>query len=410
MTQEHQHLPIPVGLAGLGLGAALTVPYIASDPRFRIVAAADPRPEARDAFVAAVGGRVYQTVEGVASDPEVELVYISTPHFMHREHALVAIDAGRHVLVEKPLARTAEDATAIVDAARRTGMRALYGHTHALDPVVQAMADLVRSGEMGALGSVLNLNYNDLLYRPRAAWELDASISGGSPFIQGAHQIDIVRWIAGSPVTRVMGWSATLDPERPMPATHAAMLQFASGAAATMLLSGYAHFDSARWIGWRAESGDPRPHSTHQDTLRGYAARRVGSVDESEARNARRIGAQPFQTRVAADRHETFGVTIVSAARGDVRQVASGLLLEGEGGRRRVPIPPRSGRSVMLDTAHRAIRLDMEVEIDAAWGVETVRIAQVMEHSGIAARGEGELALLDVPGDNAARGGRVRER
>src|SRR5687768_6350785 len=142
MTQRHEDPPIAVGLVGLGLGAALTVPYIASDPRFRIVAAADPRPEARDAFVAAVGGRVYETVDGVASDPEVELVYVSTPHFMHYDHALVAIDAGRHVLVEKPLARTAEDAAAIVEAARRAGVRALYGHTHALDPVVQAMAEL----------------------------------------------------------------------------------------------------------------------------------------------------------------------------------------------------------------------------------------------------------------------------
>lgn len=243
MTKGQDHQPIAVGLAGLGLGASLTVPYIASDPRFRIVAAADPRPEARDAFVAAVGGRVYDAVEGVASDPEVELVYVSTPHFMHHEHALVAIDAGRHVLVEKPLARTAEDAAAIVEGARRAGVRALYGHTHALDPVVQTMADLVRTGEIGALGSILNINYNDLVYRPRAAWELDGSVSGGSPFIQGAHQIDIVRWIAGASVTRVMGWSAALDAERSMPATHAAMLEFASGAAATIVLSGYAHFD-----------------------------------------------------------------------------------------------------------------------------------------------------------------------
>lgn len=106
---------------------------------------------------------------------------------------------------------------------------------------------------------------------------------------------------------------------------------------------------------------------------------------------------------MAEERHETFGVTIVSAALADVRQVPSGLLIEGDAGTRRIRIRPRSGRSVMLDKAHEAIRLGTEVEIDAAWGVETVRIAQVMERGGFAARGQADTALRDVPGDPGVR-------
>lgn len=396
-----QDRPIGVGLAGLGLGAALTVPHIAADPRFRLVAAADPRPEARDAFVAAVGGRTYAGIEEMAPDPDVELVYVSTPHYLHHDHALAAIEAGRHVLIEKPLARTATQAAAIVQAARARGVRALYGHTHALDPVIQAMARLVRSGEIGRLGAIVNLNFNDIVYRPRADWELDGRVSGGSPFIQGAHQIDIARWIAGAPITRAMGWSSMLDPRRPMAGTHAAMLEFENGAAASLVLSGYGHFDSARWMGWMAESGDPRPPSAHRDTFAGFEQRST-DAQEARARNARRIGVQPLQTTPGPAHHEVFGVTIVSAQVADVRQVRSGVLIEAGNRRRQLKIPPRSGRLVMLDEAFRAIRGEADVEIDAAWGVETVRIAELIERNATVAGGpDGEVAERRSPGDRS---------
>jgi phthalate 4,5-cis-dihydrodiol dehydrogenase len=291
------------------------------------------------------------------------------------------------VLVEKPLARTADQAEAIVRAAQVRGVRALYGHTHAQDPVIQEMARLVRSGEVGQLGAIVTMNFNDLVYRPRAEWELDGQVSGGSPFIQGAHQIDIARWIAGVRVVRAMGSSAVLDPERPMPGTHTAMLEFENGAAASIVFSGYAHFDTARWIDWRAESGDRREPSTHRTTVTAYNARRSGETDEATARNARRIGAQPLRTRPGPPQHETFGVTIVAAQLADLRQTPSGLLVEAGTSTRRVRIPPRSGRTVMLDGAYRAIRGEEEIEIDAAWAVETVRIAEVIER--------GETAVYD---------------
>jgi phthalate 4,5-cis-dihydrodiol dehydrogenase len=395
MSNEHV---IGVGLAGLGLGASLTVPYIAVDSRFRLVAAADPRPEARDAFVAATGGRPYPDIAAMARDPGVELVYVSTPHYMHRDHALTAIEAGRHVLVEKPLTRTAAEAVELVEAAGRRGVRALYGHTHAFDPVIQEMARLVEAGEVGRLGAIVNLNFNDIVYRPRADWELDGATSGGSPFIQGAHQIDIARWIAGAPVTRVMGWSAILDARRPMPGTHAAMLQFENGAAATLVLSGYAHFDTARWMDWRAESGDPRPRTAHRDTATAFERRARGEVDEAAARNSRRIGLQPLATHPGSPRHEVFGVTIVSAERGDLRQSPSGVILEAGATSRRIRIAPRSGRSIMLDEAHRAIRGGEAVAIDAAWSVETVRIAGLIERGAIAARATPDGELRELPG------------
>ena len=372
--------PIRVGILGLGLGALLTIPYVARDRRFRIVAAADPRTEATEAFEAAIGGRAYRTIEELSEDREVELVYVSTPHFLHHRHALAAMAAGKHVLVEKPLARNTQEGAEIVEAAAQRGLRAFYGHTHAYDLPIREMARVVNSGALGRLGAIVTLNYTDMVYRPRAEWELDPMTSGGTVLIQAPHQVDIARAIASSPVSRVSGWSAALDPERTILSMHTALLEFENGAAATLVFSGKGHFDSARWVGWVGESGERRDPLTHQRTWQSYLER--GESAEADARNARRIGPRGLPLVPPADRNnEAFGVTIVSCANGDIRNTRAGLVID-EGARRRfVRLATESGRDAMLDDVYRTMRLDDRPVIDANWGLETLRICAKLERA-----------------------------
>lgn len=370
--------PIRVGVAGLGLGAYLTLPWIAQDERYRIVAGADPRDEARRAFASASGGRSYETIEGLLGEPLVELVYISTPHFLHHEHALMAIDAGKHILVEKPLARTVSEAAAIVEAAARRGTWAFYGHTHAYDLPVREMAGIVRSGRLGRLGGIVTLNYTDMIYRPRAAWELNPETSGGTVLIQAPHQVDIARSIAASAVVSTTGWSAALDPERPILGMHMGLLEFENGAAATVVFSGKGHFDTARWTGWLGESGDARHPETHRRTWKAYLERNEDG--EAEARNARRIGPRDFPLQPPTDRsNEVFGFTVVSCERGDIRQTPGGLVIDAGAHRVTVALPTTSGRVAMLDDIHRTMREGASPVIDAAWGLETLRICSQFE-------------------------------
>src|SRR4051812_2022679 len=97
------------------------LPTFTRDPRVALVAAADPRVEARARFAADFSARAYATVEELCADPDVEIVYVATPHQHHARHAVLAAQHGKHLLVEKPMALTLDDCAAMIDAANRAG-------------------------------------------------------------------------------------------------------------------------------------------------------------------------------------------------------------------------------------------------------------------------------------------------
>jgi phthalate 4,5-cis-dihydrodiol dehydrogenase len=101
-----------IGVAGLGRAFSLMLPTLAADSRVQLVAAADLRPEARGKFASDFGGATYESVEALCADPAVEVVYVATPHQFHAEHARLAFAAGKHALVEKPMALTLDECRA----------------------------------------------------------------------------------------------------------------------------------------------------------------------------------------------------------------------------------------------------------------------------------------------------------
>src|SRR6476661_1062733 len=103
-----------LGVAGLGRAFTVMLPTFAADPRVTLVAAADPRTEARQRFAADFSAKTYEAVEDLSADPDVEIVYVATPHQHHAAHAALAARAGKHVLVEKPMAVTLEDCAAMI--------------------------------------------------------------------------------------------------------------------------------------------------------------------------------------------------------------------------------------------------------------------------------------------------------
>src|SRR5258708_38763686 len=93
-----------VGVAGLGRAFTLMLPTLAADPRVELVAAADPRTDARRRVAADFGARTYPAVGELCADPNVEVVYIATPHQDHAAHVAQAASRGKHVVLEQPLA------------------------------------------------------------------------------------------------------------------------------------------------------------------------------------------------------------------------------------------------------------------------------------------------------------------
>ncbi|KAG1249804.1 hypothetical protein G6F65_018984 [Rhizopus arrhizus] len=93
-----------IGVVGLWRAFSLMLPTFLADPRVDLVAGCDPRAGARDQFSRDFSRPAYEAVEALAADPEVEVIYVASPHQFHARHTQIAADHGKHVLVEKPMA------------------------------------------------------------------------------------------------------------------------------------------------------------------------------------------------------------------------------------------------------------------------------------------------------------------
>lgn len=115
-----------------------------------LVAVASRDAERAAAFGARFGvPNCHGSYEALLADPEVDAVYISTPHPMHAEWAIKAADAGKHILCEKPIAMNHAEASTIVDAARRNGVFLMEAFMYRCQPLLAKVLDLLRAGAIG---------------------------------------------------------------------------------------------------------------------------------------------------------------------------------------------------------------------------------------------------------------------
>ena len=120
MTSNPLHPePLGLGIIGLGMAGAVMVHAAAAHPGFRLVAGADPYPGPREAFARDHGARVYADAAELVRDDAVNVVYVATPHHKHREHAQLAAEHGKHIVLEKPMALTLADCDAIIASVER---------------------------------------------------------------------------------------------------------------------------------------------------------------------------------------------------------------------------------------------------------------------------------------------------
>lgn len=222
MRQESA--PLRIGIAGLGRAFTLMLPTFLADTRVRLVAACDPRPQARDQFERDFTAPAYAGVEELVRHPEVEVVYIASPHQMHAAHVALAAAHGKHVLVEKPMALSLEECDAMIADCAKAGVALLVGHCHSFDTPYLKTRQLIDSGRWGEVRMIHALNYTDYLMRPRRPEELDSAAGGGAVFSQAAHQVDIVRLLAGSKATNLRSALGRWDTARPTEGAYSALL------------------------------------------------------------------------------------------------------------------------------------------------------------------------------------------
>src|SRR5438874_1262855 len=142
---------------------------LARHPTARIAAAADLRPEPLERFGHDFDIETFTSAEELCASPDVDVVYVATPHQFHAEHAILAAQHGKHVVIEKPMALTLEDCDAMIAAAERYATKLVVGHTAGHNPAVKRMRQIVVQGELGRLRLINTAAYLDFLYRPRRA-------------------------------------------------------------------------------------------------------------------------------------------------------------------------------------------------------------------------------------------------
>lgn len=144
--------PVRTALAGYGYWGVNLARNLAAAATTDLVGVADPSPEQRDRVrTDHPSVAVWSSFGDLLADDSVEAVVIATPASLHEEMALAAIETARHVMVEKPLADTADGADRIVAAGREAGVIVMVGHTFLYSPPVQVLRDLVQSGELGTI-------------------------------------------------------------------------------------------------------------------------------------------------------------------------------------------------------------------------------------------------------------------
>ena len=208
-----------LGIAIVGTGMIGAVHHRAAllaGAEIRGVAASSPH-RARDVAQAWNVPRAYRDIEEVVTDPQVHVVHVCTPNHLHRAMAQAALEAGKHVICEKPLATTLEDAQALAALATSTGLVATVPFVYRYHPVVREARARIAQGELGPLHLIHGSYLQDWLLDPASNnWRVDPALGGASRVFAdiGSHWCDLVEWVSGERFAEVSAAFATVIAER----------------------------------------------------------------------------------------------------------------------------------------------------------------------------------------------------
>jgi predicted dehydrogenase len=153
----------------------------------------------------------------LVADPAIDVVSITTPNAFHKEMALAAIAAGKHVHCEKPLAPTLADSLAMLEAAERAGVVTQVGFNYVKNPLLTLARDLIEAGELGEITGFRGIHAEDYMHDPEAPWTWRIDPSGGPGVIAdlGSHIVGMARFLLG-PIAEVSADVRTVVPTRPV--------------------------------------------------------------------------------------------------------------------------------------------------------------------------------------------------
>lgn len=229
-----------VGIIGAGSYGAQHAEALAALDNVVMVAASRTNADALRDFTDRYGGTGYAAYSALLADPAVDVVVIATPHDRHTEIAVQAARAGKHILLEKPMAPTLAECHQIIAAAQSAGVKLMVGHVNHFVPAYQVAKALLDSGEMGEVVHGLATMQKYWYEANRREWHLDRAQGGGVWLTVGVHPLDRLTWLINRPIRQVSAQFQTRFHAQQSDDAGVVLVRYAGGAAGIVVSTGYA--------------------------------------------------------------------------------------------------------------------------------------------------------------------------
>lgn len=226
---------LKLGLIGCGRIAKNHLESIAAIPDASLIAVSDTDSQALKAASERYNCQGYQNYHDMLANPEIDVVNICTPSGLHARMAIDAMSAGKHVIVEKPMAMSLAEADAMISTANKYGVKLGVVHQNRFNKAIVKVRSALEQGKFGQLthgSAVVRWNRNNDYYL-QAPWRGTWAHDGGCLMNQSIHNIDLLQWMMG-PVTSLFAYTATNMRNIEGEDVAVAVLRFANGAFATI--------------------------------------------------------------------------------------------------------------------------------------------------------------------------------
>jgi phthalate 4,5-cis-dihydrodiol dehydrogenase len=372
---------VRLGIVGLGIAARQVLSSIDATPGAKLTAVCDIRTDELERFKQRFGVETFTDLGEMCRQGPIDAVWVATPNNYHAEHTITAADHGKHVIVEKPMAITLDEANRMVEAVERNGVLYVQGHSRIHRPYVRKIGDVIARGRLGRVIQINTFMYNDWIQRPWEEHTVNPRVGGGCVYRQGPHQIDVVRYLGGGRVHSVRAMTGKWQPHYDVEGNYSAFLDFDDGAAALVSFNGYGNFD-VRELTWGiGEGGTVYP----EEKILGPKPRGTGAIPADEFYKLPQYSIDAFnaaEARRAERKQDFFGLTVVSCERGDIRQSPDGVFVYTEQGREEVPISGAELRAGEVQALVDAVRAGRTAFPDARWGRATLETCLAIIESG----------------------------
>ena len=326
---------------------------------------ADINGEAANKAAAALGfSRGTADWRSLVADPAIDVVNITSPNALHKEMALAAIAAGKHVYCEKPLAPLATDASEMAFAAEAAGMKTQVGFNYLCNPMLGLAREMIAAGELGEIRGYRGLHAEDYMADSAGPFTFRHDPAGGGALADiGSHALATAEFLMGpaaGPIIEVMGDCVTMITERPdgkgghrrveVDDVGRAFLRFASGATGSI---------EGNWIA----TGRKMQHDFEVYGTRGalaFSQERFSELHFFSTADSR--GRQGFRRIEAAPDHPPYGLFCVAPGHqlgfNDLKAIEVAGFLEAIAGRRAEPFNFRAGLRIqtLVETIHASSR------------------------------------------------------